>query len=141
MTGNEVVVVNAETSEELAIPRRFLSRVVNGAAILTKSLECDAGRVRPLNREVIQMPAPNGAPRVRLARTAEVVAISETEHAPSQWKRILRTLVALGCLACIVAVYVFRDARGSRIRRFSTRPTPPASHQPELAPLIQQQRK
>lgn len=141
VTGDEVVVVNAETSEEVAVPRRFLSNVANGAVILTKSLECAAGRVRPLNREIIQMPAPSNAPRVRFARTAEVVAIRETEYIPSQWKRILRALIAVGCLACIVAVYVFRDARGSRIRRSSIRPAHPASHQPVLVPLVQQQKK
>lgn len=141
VTAHEVVVINAESAEKIAIPRRFLASFANGAVILTKRLEAVPGRVRPLNRDVIVMPPPSGAPRVRAAHGSEVIAIRETEQPPASWKRILRTLVALGCLACIVALYVFRDARSSRIKRPSIRPTPPASHQPVLEPLIQQQRK
>jgi hypothetical protein len=147
VTNQEVVVVNTTTSEELAIPRQFLGHVAGGIVTLTKRLECEAGRVRPANRDVITMPAPSREPRVRSEGSADVVPIRETERSPSRSRRMLRTLVALGCLACmaavyLVAVYVLRDARTStRFRRSAGRPVLPASHQPVLAPLVQPGKK
>lgn len=142
VTGQEVIVVNTATADELAIPRRFLGNVMNGVVILTKRLEFSGGRILPANRDVIVIPSPRGARLVPTDRPAEVVAIREDEPAVSGSRRLLRTLIALGCLACLIAVYVLRDARNSaRLRRSSIRRVLPASHQPELAPLVQQQKR
>jgi hypothetical protein len=142
VTSHEVVVMNTATSEELAIPRRFLGNVRSGVVTLTKRLESSNSRVRPANRDVIVMPSPSGAPRVRSVLPAEVVAIREGEPSVSRSRRLMRALVALGCLACLIVVYVLRDARNSaRFRHSSVRPAHPVSHQPALAPLVPPQKK
>jgi hypothetical protein len=139
VTLNEVVVRNAVTQDELSIPRRLLGdisgleeqvRVVR----LLKRLEYAEGLVRPVNRAVIAMPPAADFPRIRAAHPATVVAIREDAVRAPRWKHYLRISVALGCLACFVAVYVFREGRSARVRRFSARPSrllphPPASIQ------------
>jgi hypothetical protein len=68
-TGSEVLVNNANTGEDLWIPRRFLgelSRIDDPVVIvgLNKELEYRGGAVWPYQRRVIQMPlAVNDAPR------------------------------------------------------------------------------
>jgi hypothetical protein len=137
ITSREVIVVNASTSDELAISRRHLGSVTNGVVMLTKRLEFTEGRIRPANRDVVELLPASRVPRVRPQRPAEVVAIRELEPTESRSRRLFRTLIALGCLACLIAVYVFRDARTPiRFRRFSARPVLPVAHQPVLAPLV-----
>src|SRR6188472_401053 len=88
VTSHEVLVMNTATSEELAIPRRFLGNVMSGVVTLTKRLESSDSRVRPANRDVIVMPSPSGAPRVRSELPAEVVAIREVEPSVSRSRRL-----------------------------------------------------
>lgn len=140
VTADEAVVCNAGTQQELSISRRFIGNVTRleeavRVVALLKRLEFSEGMVRPVNRAVIEMPPAVDAPRVRAAHSAEVVAIRELLEPTPRWKQYLRIAVALGCLACFVAVYVFREGRSARVRRFSTRPSrlaphPPASVQP-----------
>ncbi len=133
VTWDEVIVLNAATSAELSIPRRVFGPAENaeapvGLVTLLKRLEAVDGRARPVDRQVIEL-RPADGPRVHAERIAEVVAIREEEAPVPRWRRSLRILVAAACLLCIVAVYVFRDAKSqARIRRFSTRPIRPASH-------------
>jgi hypothetical protein len=143
ITWDDVVVVNVASRETMSIPRRFFGDGKHiedavGVVTLLKRLEYADGRVRPMHRAVIEM-RPADGPRVRLSRPAEVVEIREAKRPEPRWKHFLRVAIALGCLLCIVAVYVFRDAKShQRVRRSSTRPTGPAPHQPEselLAPL------
>ncbi len=143
VTDDEAVVRNAGTQQELSIPRRLIGDVTRleepvRVVALLKRLEYSEGIIRPANRAVIEMPAAVDAPRVRAAHPAEVVAIRELPEPTPRWRRYLRVSVALGCLACFIAVYVFREGRSARVRRFSARPSrlvpdPPASIQ--LIPL------
>jgi len=137
---DEAFVRNAATQEELAIPRRFIGNVSGfeepiRVVALLKRLEYQDGIVRPINRAVIEMPPVSEAPRVRTGQPATVVAIREEPEPTPRWKYYLRVFVALGCLACFIAVYVFKEGRSGRVKRFSTRPSrlvphPPASIQP-----------
>jgi hypothetical protein len=140
VTSDEAVVRNTATQQELSIPRRLmgdvsrLDELVRVVALL-KRLEYSDGIIRPVNRSVVEMPAAGDAPRVRSAQPAEVVVIREEPTPTPRWKHYLRISVALGCLACFIAVYVFREGRSARVRRFSGRPSrlvphPPASIQP-----------
>lgn len=141
---DDVIVVNVATQEELSIPRRWFGGLQDpepaiGVVALHKKLEAHEGKVRPAYRNVIEM-RPADGPRVRPERPATVIAIRETPEPVPAWKRYLRIVIAAACLLCFIAVYVFRDARSTaRIKRFSTRPVPPASHPfaPELEVLPQ----
>lgn len=135
---DDVTVRNSVTQEELSIPRRFFGDVTRldepvRVVALLKKLEYVDGWVRPRNRAVITMPEPSGAPRIRMDQGGEVVAIRDTSAAPPRWRRTFRTVVALGCLACFIAVYVFREARTARLRRIPLRPAPLVPHSPESA--------
>lgn len=133
VTWDEVIVLNVTTDAELSIPRRLFGQAEDveeavGLVRLPKRLVAVGGRARPLDRHVIEL-RPADGPRVRTERAAEVIAIREAEAPVPRWRKPLRVLVAAACLLCIVALYVFRDAKSQgRIRRFSTRPIRPASH-------------
>ena len=137
VTVDDAVVFNTATNEELSIPRRYIEDVSKRVVTLVRRLEHVDGVVRPVNRSVIQMPQPSDAPRVRTAGPVSVIAIREEAEPTPRWKHYLRISVALGCLACFVAVYVFREGRSARVRRFSARPSHPVPHPPVLAPLAQ----
>jgi hypothetical protein len=145
VNSDEAVVRNVASQEELSIPRRVIGNISRleepvRAVALLKRLEYHDGRVRPADRAVIPMPPASDAPRVRPALPATVVPISEEPPATPRWRYYLRISVALGCLACIVAVYVLRQGRAGRVRRPSTRPAPLVLHSPESAPLALQQK-
>ena len=140
---DEVVVRNAGTREEFSVPRRLIGNVsrwedpVRVVALL-KRLEISDGKLRPQNRDVIEMPVAVDAPRVRAGQPAAVVVIRDDPQPAPRWKHYLRISVALGCLACFVAVFVFRQGRSARVRRFSPRPARLAPHSPasvRLSPL------
>jgi len=146
VTAHEAIVRNAVTHEELSIPRRFfgdVSRLEEPVRVVTllKRLEYTDGLVRPLHRAVIEMPLASDAPRVRAAYRAPIVAIREEPEPTPRWKHYLRISVALGCLACFVAVYVFREGRTGRAKRFSPRPTRLVPHSPASTPQAPQERK
>jgi hypothetical protein len=141
VTSDEAVVRNALTHLELSIPRRLIGDVTRmeeaiGMVALLKRLEYSPGIVRPQNRAVIPMPPAQDVPRVRAAQPAEVIAIRETPEPPPRWKHYLRIAVALSCLACFIAVFVFRQGRSGRVKRYSARPSRLAPHPPESIPLI-----
>jgi hypothetical protein len=146
MSADEAIVRNAVTDEELSIPRRFIgdvSRLEEPVRVVTllRRLEYSAGIVRPVNRAVIAMPVMPDAPRMRAAVPATVVAIREEAEPTPRWKHYLRISVALGCIACFIAVYVFREGRSGRIRRFSGRPSRLVPHPPESVPQAPPQRR
>lgn len=140
VASDEAVVRNVVTHDELAIPRRFIGDVSHleeavRVVTLLRRLEYSDGVIRPVDRTVIVMPAVSDEPRVRSGQPATVVAIREGPTPTRRWWHYLRISVALGCLACFVMVYVFRDGRSGRVRRSSARPArlephPPASIQP-----------
>ncbi len=137
---DDAVVFNAVTNEELSIPRRYIGdvdRLEESVRVVTllRRLEYAHGEVLPANRGVIEMPPAADVPRVRAAGPVKVFAIRDVPEPAPRWKRYLRISVALGCLACFVAVYVFREGRSARVRRFSTRPSHPVPRPPALAPL------
>jgi len=143
---NEAIVRNAVTDEELSIASRFIgdiTRLEEAVRVvgLLRKLEYSEGFVRPLHRGVIAMPVPADTPRVRSAQPADIIPIREEPQPAPRWKHYLRIAVALGCLACIVAVYVFREGRTSRVRRFPGRPSRLVPHSPELIPQVQQQKR
>jgi hypothetical protein len=146
ISADEVIVHNASSNEELAIPRRFIGDVsrleepVRVVALLRR-LEYSDGLVRPLHRGVIAMPVMPDSPRVRAGVPAEVVAIREEAESTPRWKHYLRISVALSCLACFIAVYVFREGRSSRLRRFSARPSRLVPHPPTSTPQALPQRR
>jgi hypothetical protein len=146
IAADEAIVRNASTHEEISIPRRFVGNVSRleepiRAVALTKRLEYSDGVLRPVNRAVIEMPPASGFPRVRAAHAATVVAIREEPEPTPRWKHYLRISVALGCIACFVAVYVFREGRSSRVRRFSGRPSRLVPHPPGSGQLVPLERR
>jgi hypothetical protein len=141
VSSDEAVVRNAASGQELSIPRRWIGDVTRleepvRVVALLKRLEFAQGRVRPVDRAVIEMPVAQEAPRVRAAHPGEVVTIRETPQPPARWKHYLRISVALGCLACFIAVFVFRQGRGGRVRRLSARPARLVPHPPALTPPV-----
>ncbi|MEO5925794.1 MAG: hypothetical protein ABIR70_18390 [Bryobacteraceae bacterium] len=143
---DEAIVVNTASQEEFSIPRRFIgdvSRLEEPVRVVTllRRLEYSDGLVRPVNRAVITMPVASDAPRMRAALPATVVAIREEVEPTPRWKHYLRISVALGCLACFIAVYVFREGRSARVRRFSARPSRLVPHPPASIPQVQQERR
>jgi len=119
-TWTEMVVVNARTGQELAIPRRFLGRVFETEnsvrdVRLLEDLECAGGRARPVRRGVIEM-----RPRIEAdtppwlrnthERAAAVVAIRMDSAAGSRMRRVLRGSIAVGFVACLAVVVVVRDS-------------------------------
>ncbi len=146
VTNDDATVRNAVSQEEISIPRRFfgdVSRLEEPVRVvaLLKRLEYAEGIVRPLHRAVIEMPAITDTPRVRTTCRAQVVAIREEFEPTPRWKHYLRISVALGCLACFIAVYVFREGRSARSKRFSGRPSRLVPHSPASIPQAPQQRK
>lgn len=146
VSADEAVVRNALTQEELSVPRKFIgdvSRLEEAVRVVTllRKLECVDGVVRPLNRAVITMPVSDDAPRLRADRPAAVVAIRELPDPTPRWKHYLRVLVALGCLAGVVAVYVFREGRSGRVRRYSGRPSRLVPHPPASVPPVPLERR
>lgn len=113
----EVQVVNANSAEELWIPRRLLgevSRADGPVAIvgLLKELEYRQGVVLPHARRVIEMPrAVNDSPRPVSAHPhpGTVVAIRPEPVGDSRARKLLRGSVAVGMLACVAAIFVVRD--------------------------------
>lgn len=146
VTWNDVVVRNALSSLEIAIPRHYVGDVSSQeddsqVVTLLKRLEYSEGAVRLRNRAVVAMPLPSDAPRIRCERPAEVVAIREEIEAPPRWRRYFRILVALGCLGSFIAVYVLREGRAARVRKILLRPAPLVPHSPELTlPVLPQRR-
>ena len=118
-TWSEMVVVNAHTGQELAIPRRFLGRVFETDnsvrdVRLVEDLECAGGRARPVRRGVIEMRPRLEADvppwlRNRPAERAPVIAIHMESPAGSRMRRVLRGSVAVGFVACLAVVVVMRD--------------------------------
>ena len=146
VSSDEVVVRNAVSSEELAIPRRYFGDVSRLEApvllvALHKRLEYAEGRVRPLFRGVITMPPATDAPRVRTVAPAAVVPIREVPEPKPRWWHYLRISVALSCVACIVVVYVLRQGRPSRVRRSVERPARLVPHSPASIPQVLQQKR
>lgn len=125
-TWTEIQVINTKTSSELWVPRRFIgevSRVGEPVMIvgLVKELEYKAGLLCPNVRRVIQMPrAVNGAARScarspEPERPAPVVGIRIESGAKSRAGRAIFGILAIGILACVAVVIVFRDSSlGSR---------------------------
>lgn len=137
VTWHDIVVRNTFSHVELAVPRRYVGDVTSldeavHAVSLSKKLEYADGAVRLRNRAVVAMPPPSDAPRIRAEHPAEVVAIREEQAEPPRWRRYFRIFVALGCLGCFVAVYVFREGRSARVRKILLRPAPLVPHSPDL---------
>jgi hypothetical protein len=143
---DEAVVHNVATQEEISVPRRYMgdvSRLEETVRVVTllKRLEFCEGVVRPVNRGVVEMPPASDMPRVRPAHPATVVSIREELAPTRRWWHYLRILAALGCLACFIAVYVFREGRSARVRRFSARPSRLVPHPPATAPPVPLQKR
>lgn len=123
-TWTEMVVVNARGGQELAVPRRYLGRIVEtGDSIrgvrLVEALECHAGRVRPVRRGVIEMgPRREGeaAPWLRreAGNPAPVIAIRVEAARPSSIRRALRGSVAVGLIAFLALVCIASLIRAYR---------------------------
>jgi len=119
-TWNEIQVINAKTSIELWIPRRFVGGVspVDDPVMivgLVKELEVNAGAVYPHIRRVIEMPrrTHDKPPAQAAARPAAVVGIRVES---GSGMRIVLGTVATGLLACVAVLIVFRDGTvGSRL--------------------------
>lgn len=120
-TWTEMVVVNAITAEELAIPRRFLGRVFETEenirdVRLTEDLESAGGRARPVRRGVIEMKPRVGVETPAWRRPepglgAPVLAIRTEYTVPSRTRRALRGSIAIGFVAFLAVVFVTRDSR------------------------------
>jgi hypothetical protein len=121
----EVQVINANSADELWIPRRLLgevSRADGPVAIvgLLKELEYKQGVVLPHARRVIEMPrAVNDSPRPTSGQAsgraagdpnpAPVVAIRPEPVGDSRARKLLRGSVAVSILAFVGAGFLVRD--------------------------------
>jgi len=120
-TWSEILVVNAETGQEVWVPRRFLgevSRVDDPVLIvgLNKELEFSAGAVWPHRRRVIEMPiAVNDRPTPVVTGEppkgpAPVIGIKlETNEARTG--KMVAGVLALGILGTLVLAGIARQAQ------------------------------
>lgn len=117
-TWPEVLVTNAHSGAQIAIPRRFVgevSRIEEPVVIvgLLKELEYREGAVWPYRRRVLQMPVAVGAedyvPRHR-GGLAPVIGISlHSEARPRRGRMIVGALVA-GILAALAVAGALRES-------------------------------
>ncbi|MBX9603197.1 MAG: hypothetical protein K2X35_19495 [Bryobacteraceae bacterium] len=117
---SEVLVHNTRTGADVWVPRRFIgevSRIEEPVIVvgLTKELEYKAGTVFPHARRVIEMPKavnetqrPPEAPSQAPGRPNSVVGIRLESQAEKSVGRFLLSAVAVGVVACVVVISVFR---------------------------------
>ncbi len=117
-TWPEVLVTNAHTGAQIAIPRRFLgevSRIEEPMVIvgLLKELEYREGAVWPYRRHVLQMPIAVGAetytPRRRTG-PAPVIGISLHAEAPARRGRMIIGALVAGVLAALAIAGALRES-------------------------------
>jgi hypothetical protein len=110
-TWSEILVVNAVTSEELWLPRRFLGGVSGEPVVvgLLKELEYRAGVVYPRVRRVIEMPRPSRTPEKPHEKPAVVVGIRVESRRDSRTGRIILGTIAAGLLAWVSFLVAIRD--------------------------------
>ena len=118
---SEILVHNTKSSEELWVPRRFVSGVsqVDEPVMivgLNKQLECKSGRVSPHEKRVIQMPKPNTPPPATEQEApakfnAAQVAGIRMERGEGKLTRVILGALALGILACFLVISFFRGGK------------------------------
>jgi hypothetical protein len=117
-TWPEVLVTNAHTGEQVAIPRRFLgevSRIEEPIVIvgLLKELEFRDGAVWPHRRAVLQMPLAAGAetyPERRHSGPAPVIGISLHSETHSRRSRQIVGAVIAAVLAALAVAGALRES-------------------------------
>jgi hypothetical protein len=116
-TWAEVLVENTKSHEEIWVARRFLGHVssIDEPVVivgLAKELEYKAGVLWPVERRVIEMPrAVNEGPRPQAPpqpSPAPVVGIRLENGAESRVGRVVIGGIALGIVACVLVVSLFR---------------------------------
>jgi hypothetical protein len=130
-TWSEILVVNAETGQEVWVPRRFLgevSRVDDPVLIvgLNKELEYSAGAVWPLRRRVIEMPiAVNDRPAPVISSgdeskgPAPVIGI-RLEASEARTGRMVIGVLTLGVVGCLVLATIARQSQYHQRVTFTT---------------------
>jgi len=117
-TWSEVLVTNAHTGAQVAIPRRFLgevSRIEEPVVIvgLLNELEYREGAVWPHRRRVLQMPVAVGAetytPRSRTG-PAPVIGISLHSETSSRRSRMIIGAIVAGVLAALAVAGALRES-------------------------------
>ncbi|HVN05093.1 MAG TPA: hypothetical protein VMT86_11785 [Bryobacteraceae bacterium] len=114
-TWNDVLVVNARTGQEIAIPRHYLGEIssIEDPVVvvgLLKELEYRDGAVCPYQRRVIEMPVAVGAwPPVHRPAPAAVVGIRLESKADSSLMRLVGGALVLGIVAGYVAINFYRE--------------------------------
>jgi hypothetical protein len=131
---DELQVVNTKSSEEVWIPRRFLSGVssIEEPVVivgLVKELEYQKGVIVPLVRRVIEMPRAvndipwRAAPPMEPGHRAPVIGIRLASEPETRKSRTWMARIAAGVLTCVVGLIAFRDGPlGSRARFFAPVP-------------------
>lgn len=124
-TWSEILVVNSKTGMELWVPRRFvgeLSRVDEPVMIvgLLKELEYRAGAVWPHERRVIPMPKGLGErPHPSQGSPAPSAhpppAMRMDSPAESRIWRMVALALAVGIVACVIVISIFRGRAGDRV--------------------------
>jgi len=121
-TWSEILVINAETGQEVWVPRRFLgevSRVDDPVLIvgLNKELEYSAGAVWPHRRRVIEMPiAVNDRPTSVVAGTDErrgpapVIGI-KLEATEARAGRMVIGVLTVGVVGCLALATIARQSQ------------------------------
>jgi len=114
-TWDEVLVADARTGEEIAIPRRFLGSVstLDDCGIfvtLPRRLEARDGVALPAERRVVAMPAPGetGWTSIPHASPASVVPIRLQSTGRSVAARALLYALAIGMAVSVLYAYLYR---------------------------------
>lgn len=129
----EIVAENAQTSQQISVPRKFYAGLCDdedGSAIaaLTEPLEFRHGRVVPVRRGVIAMPAARQAEVPawkRSQRPSPVVAIRVEQPRAPRWRRVLKGSLAIGFVACVAVVFLVRDAHLAKAMGWAASPARP----------------
>jgi hypothetical protein len=113
-TWAEMVIVNARTGTEIAIPRRLVGAISSGddcgiAVRLLKKLEFRSGAVRPVEHRVIVLSSVESAlTREPAAQPAPVIPIRLPGDGRSKATRLLLYAFALGMAGCVLFAYLYR---------------------------------
>lgn len=120
-TWSEILVVNAESGQEVWVPRRFLgevSRVDDPVLIvgLNKELEYSAGAVWPHRRRVIEMPiavneGPAAVPTPEAPRGPAPVIGIRLETTEARTGRMVVGFLTLGVIGCLTLFTIARQAQ------------------------------